>query len=109
MYTPIIVKRGRTTKVQVNLGRDVSVEGASAFTSKIRAEEDVASPMLAEWVVSFVTDGTDGALLLTLDNSQTSTVTRTNGYMDMKGVAAGEPYSVWDDPLPVVFEGVVTE
>lgn len=105
MYTPVKVHRGRTTKIQVNVGRDVS---GDTFTSKIRAEKDVASTQLAEWQVTFLTDGTDGVLVLTMDDSVSTAVTRTNGYMDMKGVSAGEPYSVWDDPLPVIFEGVVT-
>lgn len=108
MYTPVIVRRGRTTKIQVNVGRDISADGAGAFTSKIRAEKEISSVELAEWQVSFKTDGTDGLLVLTIDDAVSAAVTRTNGYMDMRGVSAGEPYSVWDDPLPVVFEGVVT-
>lgn len=109
MYTPIIVKRGRTTTLQVSLHRDLSATTAEAFSSKIRAEDNETSPVLCAWQIAIKSPASDGILILTIDNTVASAVTRTNGYMDMKEVIAGEPRSVWNDPLPVVFEGVVTD
>ena len=105
MYTPIVVHRGRTTIVQVALGIDVS---ESVLTSEIRIDKDSASDLIATWAVSFLTDGSDGEVILTLDNSITNPIQHTNGFMDIKRIANGEPINVFDDPLPVVFKGVVT-
>jgi len=105
-YSPIVVYKGRTNEVIVNLGFDVS---GDTFTSQIRAEDDVASALIATWNVTFVTDGTDGLLLLKLDNSITSLITRSKGFMDIKRITSGEPIPVFDKPLPVVIQSTVTE
>lgn len=105
-YSPIVVYKGRTTEVIVNLGFDVS---ADTFSSQIRSEDDVTSTLIATWAISFVTDGTDGLLLLKLDNSVTSTITRTKGFMDIKRITSGEPIPVFDKPLPVIIQSTVTE
>lgn len=103
--TPIIIHRGRTKTLLVDLGRDVS---ANTFTSEIRTESDVASTSIAEWDVNFVTDGVDGKLVLTLDDTVTSDIIYSNGYMDIKEMVNGEPLSVFNGSLPVVIKGVVT-
>ena len=101
----LIVYKNRTTVVPVSLGFDVSQD---TFTSQIREEEDSASPLIAEWTVSFLTDGTDGELLLTLDDSGTSQITKTKGFMDIKRVTGNEPVSVFDAPIEVLFRNTIT-
>jgi len=61
----VIVYKNRTNRLTVNLGIDVS---ADVLTSQIRVEEDHNSALIATWGISFATDGTDGVLLLTLDD-----------------------------------------
>jgi len=105
MSNKVIVHKNRTNTTVVDLGVDVS---ADTITSQIRAEQDPTSALIATWAVSFVTDGTDGLLLLTLDNALTTGITVDSGYMDLKRVSAGEPLPVFDRPLEVSFQGVVT-
>jgi streptogramin lyase len=57
----------------------------------------------------FVTDGEDGELVLTLDNTITEQITANAGYMDLKRMVSGEPVPVFDKPLEVTFRGTVTE
>ncbi len=101
----IIVHKGRTVVVPVSLGFDVSQD---IITSEIRVGKSQTSDLIATWDVSFVTDGTDGELVLTLDNSVTEVITQTTGYMDIKRVTGGEPLSIFDEPLEVLFTDSVT-
>jgi len=101
----IIVFKNRTTILPVNLGFDVSDD---TITSQIRVGKDSESELIAEWDVSFVTDGTDGKVLLTLDNSISATITQKAGYTDMKRVSGGEPFPVYDSSIRVSFREVVT-
>lgn len=103
---PVIVYKGRTNTVYVNLGIDVS---GDTITSQIRSEPEVDSPLIAAWTVSFVTDGVDGRLKLTLDDEITSEILYENGYMDLKRVSGGEPLPVFDEVIPVVIKRTVTE
>ena len=102
----VVVHKGRTNTVRVLMGIDVS---ADILTSEIRSEPDVQAPLLATWHVSFATDGTDGELILVLDDVQTAQIEVNTGYMDIKRVTGGEPIPVFDKPLEVSFRGVVTE
>lgn len=104
MSNKVIVHKNRTNTITIDLGFDVS---ADVITSQIRAEQDPTSALIATWVVGFVTDGTDGLLTLTLDNSVTE-ITVDSGYMDLKRVSGGEPLAVFDKPLEVSFQGTVT-
>jgi hypothetical protein len=106
MSNRIIVHKNRTNTVTVSLGIDVS---GDVITSEIRSEPTVESPLLATWVVSFKTDGTDGELILKLDDFITKEIAATSGYMDLKRVVGGEPVAVFDQPLEVSFRGSVTE
>jgi hypothetical protein len=106
MSSKVIVHKGRTNTIKVKLGMNVS---ADTFTSEIRAEPTVESPLLATWTVSFVTNGSDGELLLRLDNSATAGISANSGYMDLKRVSNGEPVPVFDRPLEVSFRGTVTQ
>jgi hypothetical protein len=106
MSNEVIVHKGRTNTVRVNLGIDVS---ADDITSEIRSEPDVEAPLIATWVVSFVNDGTDGQLLLTLDDIDTVSIKENSGYMDLKRITNGEPVPVFDKPLEVQFRATVTE
>lgn len=101
----ITVDRGRTKTVRVSFGRDIS---DSVFTSQIRAGNKDSSVLIATWAVAFETDGTDGELLMTLDNAVTSAITYKIGYTDLKNVVDGEPESVWPAPLQVIFRDVIT-
>ncbi len=106
MSNHLIVHKHRTNVVSVDLGMDVSQD---TITGEIRTKPDVDSVKICEWLVNFVTDGTDGLLTLTLDESITVQITQELGYMDLKRVSGGEPLAIFDKPLEVVFQGVVTE
>jgi hypothetical protein len=101
----ITVFKGRTKVVPVSLGVDVSQD---TITSEIRMDKDPESTLIAEWVVTNVTDGVDGEILLTLDNSVSEQISQSKGYMDIKRVTGGEPVAVFDEPLEVLFKNVVT-
>jgi len=106
MSSEIVVHKGRTNIITVSLGIDVS---ADTITSEVRSEPDVSAPLLMEWDVTFDTDGTDGELVLTVDDVITAGVAANSGYMDLKRVSGGEPIAVFDRPLEVTFRGSVTE
>lgn len=105
MYSPVVVQVGRTNVVGVSVGRDLS---NSVLTSEIRKSKSVDSALIATWEVTPATDYTDGNVVLTLDDSDTVGIQHKSGYMDIKEVVDGEPVSVFKEPLPVSFEGVVT-
>lgn len=105
MGNSLIVHKGRTNIVPVSLGMDVS---GDTITSEIRAKPVATSELIASWTVSFETDGSDGEIILTLDDSDTVDITYSRGYMDLKRVTAGEPVPVFDKPLHVEFKDVVT-
>jgi hypothetical protein len=101
----VIVHKARTNSIVVNLGEDVS---GDTFTSQIRSQPEHDSTLLMTWTVSFVTDGTDGKLLLTVDDLITEQIEVESGYMDLRRVTGGQPVPVFDRPLEVEFRGVVT-
>lgn len=101
----LIVYKDRTNVVQLNLGFDVS---ADIITSQIREQTNKDSTLIATWTVAFAGDGTDGQLILTLDNSLVAAITRRSGFMDIKRLSGGEPLPVFDSPLEVEFLGSVT-
>lgn len=105
MSNEVVVHKGRDNTVIVNVGVDVS---GDTVTSEIRSQPDVDSPLLATWDVDFLTDGTDGKLLLTLDGLTTSQITAKIGYMDLKRVSGVSVLPVFDKPLEVEFRGTVT-
>ncbi len=99
------VQKGRTVILPVSLGFDVSQD---AITSQIRVTKSSTSTLIATWVVTFATDGTDGELILTLDDSVTTVITQSVGYMDLKRVSGGEPLSILNEPLEVIFKNSIT-
>jgi hypothetical protein len=101
----VIVHKNRTNTLKVNLGIDVS---GDTITSQIRAEPDHTSTLIAEWTVTNETDGVDGVLILTMDNTITSQITVDSGFMDLLRISGGEPLPVFDKPLEVSFRGTVT-
>lgn len=101
----VIVHKGRTNVLTISLGIDVS---GDTITSEIRSEPNSDSPLIATWDVEFKTDGTDGELVLTLDNLITSQIAPNSGYMDLKRISGSEPMPVFDRPLEVGFRGTVT-
>lgn len=105
MSPQVSVYTDRQTVMKVSLGRDVS---GSTFASQIRKDRRKTSDLLATWVISFETDGTDGELIFTLDVESASTIDVAEGYMDIKETKAGQPFSVSDDPMLVVFKTSVT-
>lgn len=100
----IVVYKNRTNILTVSLGVDVS---SDTFESQIREKSTNDSLLLATWAVAFATDGVDGELVLTLDDSQVSDITAKTGYMDIKRITGGEPFAVFD-PVKVVFRDTVT-
>lgn len=106
MYTPIVVVKGRDNVLTIGLGEDVSED---TFTSEIRVAEDPESALIAEWVVSFKTDGTDGELVLSLSAIATAEIQHKTGWMDIKRVSTGGKVPpVFEGALPVVFKSTVT-
>jgi hypothetical protein len=105
MSSKVIVHKGRTNVLAVSLGINVS---ADTITSQIRSEPDQNSTLLASWVVTNKTDGSDGEIILTLDDSITKFITATSGYMDLKRITGGQPVSIFDRPIEVDFRGTVT-
>lgn len=105
MSGELIVHRNRTNRVSLGLGINVAGE---TITSQIRKEKDVSSDLIAEWTVSFLNDGTDGEVILTLPHTIAGAVTASYGWMDLKRVSGGQPISVFSEPLRVRFQGVVT-
>lgn len=99
------VYKGRTVIIPVSLGFDVSED---VFTSEIRVGKTKDSELIATWEVSFLTDGKDGELILTLDDSVTSTIIKSVGWMDIKRVTGGEPVSIFDEPLEVLLKDSIT-
>lgn len=101
----IIIHKGRTTVVAVSIGEDVS---ADTFKSEIREGRALTTTKIAEWAVTFETDGTDGELLLTLDDALSVGIAQRKGYMDIKRIINGEPTNLFDDPLEVIFKSPIT-
>lgn len=67
------------------------------------------SPLIMTWDVDFLTDGTDGKLILTVDETITAEISANSGYMDLKRVVpGGNPITIFDRPIEVTFRGVVT-
>lgn len=98
----VIVYKGRTNVLPVNTGMDLS---GDTVTSEIRTADGT---LIATWDVEFAGDGTDGKLILTLDDSVTSLIVETMGKMDLKRVSAGEPYPIFADAVEVEFRKTVT-
>lgn len=105
MMKRVFVYRGRTNKLQISLGFDVS---ADVITSEIRDQPNSNSDLLATWNVTFITDGTDGEILLTLPQGALTNVTKTMGYMDLKRTSGGEFLTVFDEPFEVVIRDSIT-
>lgn len=103
MSNIIVVHKGRTNIVTVNLGIDVA---GDTITSEIRTPSGV---LIAEWDVTFDSDGSDGELILTLDDLITADIAYPTGLMDIKRLSGGEPLSVFDKPVEVEFREVVTQ
>lgn len=103
--TEVSVYRGRTVVLPVSLSYSVA---GDTLTSEIRVSRKSTSELIATWAVSFKTDGTDGEILLTLDDTVTSQITHTVGYMDIKRITNGEPVPVFDEPVQVIFKDQVT-
>lgn len=102
MPDAIVVYKGRTNTITVDLGFNAS---ADTFTSEIRTAANV---LIATWSVAFTSDGTDGELTLTMDNTITSAITYPSGLMDIKRMSVGEPLPVFDKPLEVEFREAIT-
>lgn len=102
MSNTIVVYKNRTNVVMVSLGIDVS---GDTLTSEIRTQSGI---LIATWDVTFDGDGTDGELVLTLDDSMLTAIAYPSGLMDIKRVTVGQPISVFDKPLEVEFREVVT-
>ena len=106
MSNKIVVHKGRTNTIFINLGINVA---GDVITSEIRAEPDQSSSLIATWDVAFVSDGSDGKLRLMLDDLITSQIKANTGYMDLKRMNGGEPLAIFDEPLEVVLRGTVTQ
>ena len=99
----LIVYKNRTNRVNVDLGYDVS---GDTLYSQIRT---TSGTLIASWTVTFDSDGSDGKIILVLDDSVTASVAYKTGLMDILRVSVGERYAVFDQPLEVEFRDTVTE
>ena len=104
MTSKIVVHKGRTNTLTVDMGIDVT---GDIITSEIRSEANYDSPLLAVWTVTN-TPGKPNELILTLDDNETRQIKVNSGYMDIKRVTGSEPVPVFDRPLEVSFRGTVT-
>jgi len=104
MSNQLNVYTDRTNTVAVDLGVDIT---GDTITSQIRLEPKPSSTLLATWTVA-ITNAVLGTLTLTLDDSVTTTITASNGYMDIKRMVSGEPIPVFDQPLEVIFIDAIT-
>lgn len=102
MINTIVVHKGRTNIITASLGIDVS---GDTLTSEIRT---ASGTLIATWSVAFDGDGTDGEIILTMDNSVTSAIEQPSGFMDLKRISNGEPLPVFDKPLEVEFRETIT-
>jgi hypothetical protein len=105
MSDKIVVHKGRTNTVTVNMGIDVS---ADTITSEIRSDPEQDAELIATWVVTKPNGGSDGILLLTIDDTISKNITANGGFMDLKRMHGGEPVAVFDKPIEVDFRGTVT-
>lgn len=103
----IKIKRSRTNVKLLFLGYDISDD---EFVSEIRATKDQSSPVIVAWAITPETDGTDGKLRLTLDDSVMADIppSMKKGYMDVKRITDGEPIPVHDGIITVKIENTVT-
>ena len=104
MSAQLNVYIGRTNTVSVDLGVDIT---GNTITSQIRLEPNSSSTLLASWTAA-ITNAVLGEFTLTLDDSATTSIAVSGGYMDIKRVVSGEPIPVFDQPLEVVFIGAIT-
>jgi hypothetical protein len=102
----ITVHRNRTAVHLVYLGYNPTGQN---FLSQIRESRSPSSRLIATWDISVVGDGSSGELRLSLDNGVTKEITQTFGYMDIVREEGGEPYSVIETPITVVFLDLPTE
>jgi hypothetical protein len=98
----VLVHKDRTTRITVSLGMDVSDD---TITSQIRTK---SGELIVDWTVEYDSDGTDGELILTIDNALTSDITAETGEMDFKRMSAGEPLAIIAKPIEVQFVKAVT-
>lgn len=105
MRGKVNVWKDRKNILRIYLGMDVS---GDIITSEIRTQANVSATLLAAWDVDFETDGTDGALVLTLESADVGDISVNIGYMDLKRVSGGDPFPIFEDPLEVVFKNSVT-
>jgi len=98
----IVIHKGRVNVIAVSLGMDVS---GDTLTSEIRT---AAGELVAPWVVSFDGDGTNGEIILTMDDSVSAAIVYERGLMDIKRVSASQPYAVFDMPFDVEIRETVT-
>lgn len=106
METELVVHRDRTNIITVSLGIDVSED---ELVSEIREKANIHSELIAAWEIEFLTDGKDGECIFKIDDEVAAEITQNSGFMDIKRVVNGEPLSVFNEPLTVMFRGVVTE
>lgn len=107
MTRQVTIIRGRSKTIEYVSQRDLS---GSSYASHIRVQRHPESELIAEWDVDFVTDGTDGKLLLHLTAEQTAAIEASKGYMDIKALSTGLPEDVEQitSIISVVFEWPVT-
>jgi len=105
MYTPVFIYKGRTTKVLMSFGIDVS---GDVISSKVKVSTEADSPVILTWEPAFLTDGVDGKVILKYEDDNPSEIPYTNAVMDVVRMSGDELYPAFVGTLPVVFIEAVT-
>lgn len=106
MSNKVIVRKLRKNVLTVELPYSVS---GDEITSQIRKGPSSTSSLIASWSPQISDDGR--TIILTLSHETCSTepvISAKSGWMDIKRVHEGEPLSVFEDSLSVVFKSPVT-
>jgi len=108
MSNTLTVHKNRANTVQVSLNQDLS-DPDLEVGAEIRTNPSVDAELIVTWDVSYFTDGTDGKLVLRLDEATSAAITHSSGYMDIKIEVEGvDQGPVFDKPIEVSFIGSVT-
>lgn len=93
------VERGKTVVVGISIGFNVSL---FEFLCEMRESEDPASAIITTWDMSFETDGKDGELLASLDDSITSVLVLGAAWLHLYRVSGSTHLPVFGEPVEVI-------
>lgn len=92
----LIVAKTKTVIVPISLGFNVV---GWVFTADLRATVVATSALIATWIVTFDTDGKDGELIATLQDTITSGLTVGTAYMRLKRIIPSPTLEIFGEPV----------